>query len=108
MGSQDPGKYMDIDLCNEDIGACPDRIGNCWTKVPVRFIQSGFARYRGHFGVSNFVSACSCPNNRIVKFRSWGNDGKLVILIQKIKVKKWNFNSYFRENKSNLIGVYIA
>ena len=45
---------------------------------------------------------------RIIKFQSWGYDGKLVILIQKIKVKKWDFNLYFRENKFNYIGVYIA
>ena len=31
---------------------------------------------------------------RIIKFQSSGYDSKLVILIQKIKVKKWNFNLY--------------
>ena len=41
-------------------------------------------------------------------FQSWGYNGKLVILIQKIKVKKWDFNLYFRESKSNHIGVNIA
>ena len=45
---------------------------------------------------------------RIIKFQSCGYDGKLVILIQKIKVKKWDFNLYFRENKSEHVGVYIA
>ena len=45
---------------------------------------------------------------RIIKFQRWGYDRKLVILIQKIKVKKWDFNLYFRENKSNHEGVYIA
>ena len=44
----------------------------------------------------------------IIKFQRWGCDSKLVILIKKIKVKKWDFNLYFRENKSNHIGVYIA
>ena len=45
---------------------------------------------------------------RFSYLRSWGNDGKLVILIQKIKVKKWDSNSYSRENMSNVMGVYTA
>ena len=45
---------------------------------------------------------------RFLKYQSWGYDGKLVILNQKIKVKKWDFDLYFRENKSNHIAVYIA
>ena len=44
----------------------------------------------------------------IIKFQSQGYDGKLVNLIQKIKVKKWDFNLYFPGNKSNHIAVYIA
>ena len=44
----------------------------------------------------------------IIKFQSWGYDGKLVILIQKIKVEKWDFNLYFHKNKSNHVGIYIA
>ena len=44
----------------------------------------------------------------ITKFQSQGCDGKIVILIQKIKVEKWVFNLYLRENKYNHIGIYIA
>ena len=33
---------------------------------------------------------------RITKFQSWGYGGKLEILIQEIKVKKSDFNLYFR------------
>ena len=45
---------------------------------------------------------------RTTEFQRWGYDTKLAILIKKIKVKKWDFNLYFRRNKSNHIGVYIA
>ena len=40
-----------------------------------------------------------------IKFQRWWYDSKL---IKKIKVKNWDFNLYFRENKSYHIGVYIA
>ena len=45
---------------------------------------------------------------RFIKFQSWGYDGKLVILIKNIKVKKWDLNLYFPEIESNHIGFYIA
>ena len=36
--------------------------------------------------------------NRFMKFQSWGYEGKLVILIKKIKVKKLILIHIFREN----------
>ena len=45
---------------------------------------------------------------RITKLQNWGYYGKLEILIQKIKVKKMDFNKYFLINKSDRIHVYTA
>ena len=43
---------------------------------------------------------------KITKLQSRGYDSKLETLIQKIKVKKLNFNSYFLKNKCDRIHVY--
>ena len=40
---------------------------------------------------------------RIPKLQSWGHDSKLEILIQKIKVEKYDFISYFLKRKSDYI-----
>ena len=45
---------------------------------------------------------------RITKLQSWGQDSKLDILIQKIKVKKLDFNLYFLRNKFDCINVYTT
>ena len=45
---------------------------------------------------------------KITKLQSWGYDSKLEILIQKIKVKKNDFNSYFLKNKCDRIQIYTA
>ena len=37
----------------------------------------------------------------ITKFQSWGINGKLEIVILKIKVQKMVFNLYFLRNKSD-------
>ena len=55
-----------------------------------------------------FLRHGSLPMNviyMIIKFQRWWYDSKL---IKKKEVKKWDFNLYFRENKSYHIGVYIA
>ena len=39
---------------------------------------------------------------------SSGHDSKLETLIQKMKVKTWDFNSYFLDNKSYHIRVYTC
>ena len=44
----------------------------------------------------------------IGKFESWGDDGKLEILVQEIKVKKLDFNLYFLINTSDRIFVCTA
>ena len=41
----------------------------------------------------------------IAKVQNWGHESKLEILVQKIKVKKLDFNLYFREIKSDYIPV---
>ena len=45
---------------------------------------------------------------RTTKLQNRGHDGKLDIVIQKVKVKKMDFNLYFLRNKSNCIHVYTT
>ena len=45
---------------------------------------------------------------QITKLQSWGYESKLEILIQKIKVRKWDLNLYFLKNRSDHINVYTA
>ena len=45
---------------------------------------------------------------QITKLQSWGYESKLEIMIQKIKVRKWDLNLYFLKNRSDRINVYSA
>ena len=42
----------------------------------------------------------------IPQVQSWDDDSKLEILVQKIKVEKLDFNSYYHEFKSDNTPVY--
>ena len=45
---------------------------------------------------------------KVANLQNWEHSGKLEILIQKIKVKKYYFDLYFLIIKSDLIQVSIA
>ena len=42
----------------------------------------------------------------ITELQSWGQDSKLEIFVQKVRVKKWDFYSYVLENISDYVDPY--